>query len=128
AHGGVEEGARALIAAVLAAAAVAAEPVGPRLLVGRGGAVYASGTRLLDSADDAAWSRDGTRLVFVRGGDLWLANGDGSGRRALTATPAVQESEPSWGTGDRTIVYTATIDGSRQIRLLQLAGGATRRL
>ena len=61
---------------------IAAEPVTPQLLVGRGATVYASGKHLLDEADDAAWSRDGTRIVFVRGGDLWLANGDGSGRRA----------------------------------------------
>ena len=64
-----------------------------------------------------------TSMGFVRDGRVYC-----SGRRPLTTTPAVQESEPSWGEGDRTIVYTATIAGRRQIRLLQLGDGATRRI
>jgi hypothetical protein len=76
---------------------------------------------------DAVWSPDGTLLAFARAGELWLANADGSGVRRLTRTPNVVESEPSWG-GARTLAYTASIGGARQIRVLRLPSGTTRRI
>ena len=38
-------------------------------------------------ANWAAWSSDGKQLVFTKGHDLYLANGDGSGRRSLASQP-----------------------------------------
>jgi hypothetical protein len=120
-----------VIAAAVTAVALAAEPVGPRLLSSRGGAIVSSTPggderRRLLAGDDAAWSPDGTLIAYVRSGDLWLANDDGSGRRPLTQTPNARESEPSWSPGGRTIAYTVgSDDGRRRIRVLRLPFGAS---
>jgi hypothetical protein len=128
----------ALVLAAIAAfvpAAVArpqAEPTGPRLLVARSGGLVvldsANGTLVrVPIAGDAVWSADGTLLAFARTGELWLANADGSGVRRLTRTQNVVESAPSWG-GARTLAYTATTGGARQVRMLRLPSGKTRRI
>jgi hypothetical protein len=122
-----------VIAAAVASLALASEPTGERLLAVRNGAVVRiapSGVaaRPLLGGTDARWSPDGTQLVVVQHGDLWLANADGSGTRPLTQTPNVDESEPDWSPDGTTIVYTAAVDGLRQIRLLRLPFGETRRI
>jgi lysyl oxidase/WD40 repeat protein len=105
-----------------------AEPHDARMLVVDHGAVVASGRRLIGSADDAAYSPDGTLVAFARGGDLWLANADGSGQRRLAATPDVTEWGPSWLPDGSALVYTAEVDGARQIRVFKLPVGPSRKL
>jgi len=122
-----------VIAAAAAAAAFKPEPHAARMLVAAGSAIVSfapDGTRttLIGDAQDAAYSPDGTRVAFVRGGDLWLANADGSGRRRLVSTPNVVEWGPSWLPDGRTLVYTASVDGRRQIRVLEVAEGETKRI
>ena len=55
--------------------------------------------RLTTLADDhdPAWSPDGSRMVFVRQGDLWIMNADGSGERQLTDDD-VPTTAPAWST------------------------------
>src|SRR5581483_4726013 len=113
--------------------APSAEPHDLRLLVATDGGIVAAakdGTRKLLVADsqDAAYSPDGTLVAFARGGDLWLANADGSGQRRLVQTPNVVEWGPSWLPSGRALVYTASIDGRRQIRLVRLPLGPTQRI
>jgi len=43
--------------------------------------------RLGVEGSDGAWSRDGSRLVFIKGSDLYLANADGTGAHLLVTTP-----------------------------------------
>jgi len=127
-------GARPLsVAAFTAAAAIRPEPHDARMLVESGGAIVRiapDGTRrrLIDSGGDASYSPDGTLVAFTRGGDLWLANDDGSGQRDLTETANVTESEPSWTPDGTYLVYTATVGGTRQIRLLTLPTGPSVRI
>ncbi|HEY7207063.1 MAG TPA: lysyl oxidase family protein [Gaiellaceae bacterium] len=117
---------------MIAAPSHAAEPVGARLLVQRAGAIVApapaGGTRRLGAGADATWSPDGTLVVVVRRGDLWLENADGSGARPLTDSHAAVESEPAWRRDGKAIAYTATVDGRRQLRLLDVETRRTRRL
>jgi WD40 repeat protein len=122
---------------VIAATAVpqvfAPEPRDARMLVSVGNDVLAQtrlGTRkkLLQDAQDAAYSPDGTLVAFARRGDLWLANADGSGQRRLAATPSVVEWKPSWLPSGQAIVYTASVDGKRQIRVFQLPTGPSKRI
>ncbi|MES1247922.1 MAG: hypothetical protein ABUS54_09650, partial [Actinomycetota bacterium] len=82
------------------------------LVVDNGALVVQGGKRLL-TADNAAYSPDGTFIAFARGGDLWLANADGSGQRRLTTTPDVAESGPTWLPDGSAVVYTASVDGRR---------------
>jgi hypothetical protein len=106
---------------------IQAEPHDLRMLVADGGRIVAEGKQLL-TADDAAYSPDGTLLAFARDGDLWLANSDGTGQRRLARTPNVAEWGPSWLPSGRAIVYTAEVDGARQIRVLPLPTGLSKRL
>ena len=122
-----------MVAAFASAAAIRPEPRDARLLVETGGVVVAvapDGSRrnLLSNAADAAYSPDGTLVAFVRRGDLWLANADGSGQRRLARTPDVDESGPAWLPDGSAIVYTARVNGARQIRLLSLPTGPSRRI
>ena len=122
-----------MIAAVAAAVALRAEPQDERMLVAAGGAIVAiapDGTRarVLADAQDAAYSPDGTLIAFARSGDLWVANSDGSGRRRLASTPNVEEWGPSWSPDGQMLVYSARADDRRQIRVVQLPTGTSRRV
>jgi Lysyl oxidase/WD40-like Beta Propeller Repeat len=103
------------------------------MLVAVGSSVLAQapeGSRrlLLKNAGTTSYSPDGTLVAFVRGGDLWLANADGSGERRLGSTPNVDESKPSWLPSGEAIVYTASQDDRRQIRVFQLPTGPSKRI
>jgi hypothetical protein len=122
-----------LIAAVAAAVALKAEPQDARMLVGSGSSIVAVAPdltrgRLLQDAQDAAYSPDGTLIAFARSGDLWIANSDGTGQRRVESTPNVVEWGPSWSPDGLTIVYSARVDGRRQIRAVGLPTGTSRRL
>jgi hypothetical protein len=107
---------------------IAADQYAPTLLTVQRGALVAAGRQVVADAQDGAYSPDGTLLAFVRGGDLWLANSDGTGRRRLTTTTHVVESAPSWLPSGNGIVYTAQSGGAPQIRLFRLPTGPSRRL
>ncbi len=121
---------------IVAQGAVAAhrpEPRAASMLVAEAGTVAAvapDGSRkpLLVDARDATYSPDGTLVAFVRAGDLWLANADGSGQRVLARTPNVDEWSPAWLPSGQTIVYTASVNGVRQIRLIALPLGPSDRI
>jgi hypothetical protein len=113
--------------------AASAEPHDLRLLVASGTGIVAvgkDGTRkpLIADAQDASYSPDGTLVAFARAGDIWLANADGSGQRRLVQTPNVVEWGPSWLPSGRALVYTASVDDRRQIRLVHLPTGPTQRI
>ena len=114
-----------MIAATAAALALKPESRDARMLVASRGAIVAIApdlTRkpLLPDAQDAAYSPDGTMIAFARSGDLWDANADGSGQRRLMSTPSVEEWGPSWSPDGHALVYSAKVDGRRQIRIVQL--------
>jgi Tol biopolymer transport system component len=55
------------------------------------------GTGLLKLAQgySPAYSPDGTRIAFVRAGDIWTMNADGSNQQQVTAS-TFDESSPTW--------------------------------
>jgi hypothetical protein len=121
-----------LIAAVAAAVALKPEPRDARMLVGSGSSIVAiapdlTRQRLLQDAQDAAYSPDGTLISFARSGDLWVANSDGTGQRPLVTTPNAVEWGPSWSPDGLTLVFSARVDGRRQIRAIGLPTGTSRR-
>lgn len=58
-------------------------------------------------AAEARWSPDGTKVAYTAGGQLWMANADGSGPRRLTTLNG-GASGPVWsGTSDRIAFVSA---------------------
>jgi Tol biopolymer transport system component len=77
-----------------------------------------------------AWTADG-RIVYhsLESGteDLWLMNLDGSGRRQLTADPAVDE-DPFVSADGRHVVFSSNRSGTFNIWRLDVNGGSGTRL
>jgi hypothetical protein len=122
-----------VIAVLAATVAIRPEPRDARMLVATTSGIVSvtpQGIRapLLDDAQDAAYSPDGTFIAFARAGDLWLANGDGTGKRRLAATPNVAEWSPAWSANGQLLVYTARVGDKRQIRLFHLPTGPSSRI
>ena len=90
------------------------------LLNGAGGAIERFGP-----GESPAFSADGKRIAFVRAGDVWVQNTDGSGLRRITRTAAPEES-PDWSP-DGTLVFASRRGGSFEL-WLQRPGGTARRL
>lgn len=98
--------------------------------------------RVVAGGDEVAtaqprFSPDGRYLAFLcdRGGwlNLWIANADGSGARPLVEE-AFEHGGPAWSPGARThvwsptgdqIAYLRNDDGNWQIRIVDVATGAT---
>ncbi|WP_375446989.1 PDZ domain-containing protein [uncultured Fibrella sp.] len=68
-----------------------------------------------------------THVAFSYGGDLWVANRDGSSPRRLTVGPGA-ESGPQFSPDGQTIAFTATYDGNTDVYLVGLNGGMPKRL
>jgi Ca2+-binding RTX toxin-like protein len=92
------------------------------------GAGGAQGVRLTLSAgdDDAAWSPDGRFVAFVRDGDVFVANANGSGERNLTRGAGLS-SGPAWSPDGRRLAFTGAANGVSRIVLID-RNGSNRRL
>jgi hypothetical protein len=80
---------------------------------------------LISNGTDAVWSPNGSRIAFVRNGDIWTANADGS-NQALFASGA---GNPTWAPDGVTIAFVKTSDshiyertGSTETQLTSGAG------
>lgn len=62
------------------------------------------GSRTQPACDDSspAWSPGGTKLLFNRGGEIWIMNADGSGERSL----GLEGSLPAWAPDRRHVLYS----------------------
>lgn len=72
-----------------------------------------------------AFSPDGTRIVFVRDGDLYTMRADGSGQRALTGGPEV-DSQPAFSPDGRLILFERSgpaAGAPRQLFAIGAGGG-----
>lgn len=68
---------------------------------------------------------DGKQVVFGWNGDIWLAPTTGGSATALTSHPA-KDDQPSVSPDGRTVAFVSDREGSPQIFLMPLAGGATK--
>ncbi|WP_158218772.1 S41 family peptidase [Roseateles aquatilis] len=66
-------------------------------------------------------------LAFVYGGDLWIANRDGSQPRRLTSHAAAEFS-PRFSPDGQWIAYSASYDGNTDVYVIPAGGGQPRRL
>jgi TolB protein len=90
------------------------------LLNGNGEAI-----RTFGRGESPAFSRDASRIAFVRDGDVWVMKATGAGLVRVTRTAAVEES-PDWGPND-TLVYASRRGGTSEL-WLQQPGKIARRL
>jgi Tol biopolymer transport system component len=96
----------------IAAGAVPPVAAAPGLVVSHGGKVYVEGTRL-GLGTDPRWSPDGSRIAFVRYGEVHVADADGSNDRKLTVRkPGLHwpASSPTWSPDGTRIAFTGTRD------------------
>ncbi|MEP6687228.1 MAG: CehA/McbA family metallohydrolase [Gemmatimonadales bacterium] len=75
----------------------------------------------------AAWSPDGMELVYSMQGSLWRQRIGSREARQLTDGPGY-DYQPDWSPDGRRIVYASYRDDAVQLRLLDLATGATAEL
>lgn len=75
-----------------------------------------------------AWSPDGVRIAFVRNGDIWVMNADGSNQTRLTNTPA-DEIEADWSPDGSRIAFASPRDGGIfQVFVMNSDGSAQTRV
>ena len=63
--------------------------------------------RLIANADQPEVSRSGRRIAFVRRGNIWIANSDGTHQLRITRTG--RDSDPAWGPRDRILYFSRTL-------------------
>ena len=77
------------------------------------------------------WSADGRSIVFAStaGGDwgIWVMNADGTGKRQLTNTPAL-DAEPTWSPDGSSIAFRRTDATGSDIMIVPAAGGEPARI
>ena len=110
-------------------------PVSAELAFVREGQIYlvnADGTGLIQLTDtepgveniDPAWSRDGQRLAFARGGgvggpwDIFIMDADGS--NVVQLTSGGYNFEPTWGPDDLTIAFSSLTNGSSSLAVVDV--------
>jgi Tol biopolymer transport system component len=62
--------------------------------------------KLTSNSSQPDWKSDGTRIAFVRDGDIWVMNADGSHQRRLTHDRAI-EGNPVWSPDGTKIAFQA---------------------
>jgi Tol biopolymer transport system component len=89
-------------------------------------------TRLIDAGQNPSVSSDGTRLVYERGREVWIANADGSQPHKVEGVPAQYystERRPAISPDGRWIVvFRAEAGPNGDLWLVPSAGGEARRL
>lgn len=66
-------------------------------------------------------------IAFVYGGDIWLADRDGSNPKRLTINPGV-ELNPVFSPDGSQVAFTGNYDGNTDVYTLSIQGGEPRRL
>jgi Tol biopolymer transport system component len=67
----------------------------------------ATGLIRLGLGTQPSWSPDGTRIAFVRNGDIWAMAANGSNPQRVTTSKAT-ESDPTWSSDGSTIAFAST--------------------
>jgi TolB protein len=111
----------AVSAASVAAGAQTPVARAPGLVVALDGRIYVQGEAVA-RGDQPAWSPDGTRLAFVRGGSIYVADDDGRNERRLTRGGSA--TSPAWSPDGARIAFA----GARDLFTVAVATGELARV
>jgi TolB protein len=98
-----------------------------------------SNIKALDTEGGACrphWSKDGKMIAYVsqkadKKGDIWIMNGDGSGKRQLTTDSINYDYYPSWSRDGNWIAYANTSHknkGNWEIRIINVINGQSKQI
>jgi TolB protein len=86
-------------------------------------------TLLVPDAASPAWAPDGKRIAFASSADLWVIRSDGTHKRRLTRTAALEDT-PTWSPDGKRLAYArdgriwvVTLGGRRQRPLTKTTDG-----
>lgn len=68
-----------------------------------------------------------TNVAFVYGGDIWIADKDGSNPRRLTINPAIEQN-PVFSPNGKWIAFTGNYDGNTDVYVIPVEGGSPKRV
>jgi Tol biopolymer transport system component len=90
---------------------------------------------LARDASAAAVSRDGRRIAFVRGDEIWVMRRDGSGQRQVTnpnkrpakqgTVPPVSDSDPAWSPDGKTLYLSRFVWRTYEYSLFSVRSDGT---
>ncbi|WP_423735666.1 S41 family peptidase [Chitinophaga caseinilytica] len=95
---------------------------GAFLLAGAPVTMAQSPTKLLRNPTVSA-----QHVAFMYGGDIWIANRDGSAPKRLTINPAL-ETEPVISPDGKWVAFTGNYDGNSDVYVVPVEGGEPRRI
>ncbi len=76
-------------------------------------------------SNDPSWSPNGTKIAFVRQGDIWVMNANGTGQTKLTDTQAPSlEANPAWSPDGTKILYTLAFGSYNSVIWVMNADGS----
>jgi Tol biopolymer transport system component len=75
-----------------------------------------------ETDQDPAWSRDGSRIAFLRNGSIHVMNANGTGVRRLSFTCC--DSHPSWSPDGSRIVFASARSGVNAIYVMNADGSS----
>jgi TolB protein len=80
-----------------------------------------------DTCCYAAWSPDGSRIAYMRGGDLWVMSPSGNAKRQVTKGPAY-DVDPTWSPDGMKLAFASNRSGNFDIWVVNADGSGLHRL
>jgi TolB protein len=71
------------------------------------------------------WSPDGTKIVYVNSGHVWLMNANGSAKTQLTNVAGEDARHPSWSRDGTTIAFTRATSGGASHNIYTMTPAGT---